>query len=93
MRTLPPIARCYLMIISVSAVAVAVVLFPISGVLLEQFFLTAACLAAMILADYSQVNLEMRAGQKVSLTVGEAVAIFSISALGTPGASPTVRLT
>ncbi|MBX0327676.1 hypothetical protein K2Z83_08295 [Oscillochloris sp. ZM17-4] len=86
MRTLPPLARLYLMIICLSAIGIALALLPISGVLREQALLSIACLVAMILAESAQVSLQVRTDQQVNLTVGEAVAIFSISVLGPPGA-------
>jgi signal transduction histidine kinase len=86
MRTLPLAARCYLIIICVSAVAIAAALIPISGPLREHVLLSAACLAAMIAAEYAEVSLEVREGHKIHMSVGEAVELFAISALGIPGA-------
>ncbi|NTV64570.1 MAG: hypothetical protein HGA65_13695 [Oscillochloris sp.] len=83
---MPAIARFYLALISISAASILITLIPQIGVLSSQLLVIAACLAAMILAEFSPVSLEVRPGQVVSLTVGEAVAIFAISVLGPVGA-------
>ncbi len=90
MRTLPLVARCYLMVICLSAAAIAIALIPFTSGLREQIFIAAACLAATVLAEQAQVSLEVRSGHNVSLTMGEAVAIFAISILGPPGAFITL---
>lgn len=86
MRSLPLVARTYLIIICLSALTTAAALIPDASVLLALPILAGACLAAMILAEYAQVSIQVRADHQVNLTVGEAVAIFTISALGPAGA-------
>ncbi|NNJ10430.1 hypothetical protein EKD04_008835 [Chloroflexales bacterium ZM16-3] len=85
MRTLPFVARCYLALISLSALAVAIALLPVASVLAERSLLAFACLIVMAMAEYAEVSFESHEGHRLHLTVGEAVALFAISALGPAG--------
>jgi signal transduction histidine kinase len=85
MRTLPFPARCYLLVVGLSAGALIAAWLPAAGAIRGQIPMALACLGAMILAEYAEVTLEIRTGHSANLTVGEAVAIFMISTLGPAG--------
>jgi signal transduction histidine kinase len=87
MRTLPPAARLYLLVVAGLGLVIWISALPQAGALLAPLLVLPILLAwaGLLLAYRAEVVFESAAGGPVRFTADDAIVIFCVSTLGHPG--------